>query len=247
MRNKQLSLTSFQLHVLAMGLMLCDHLWATVLPGAEWLTCIGRIAFPIFAFLTVEGYFHTRDFRRYLLRLLVFALLSEIPFDLVCGGSVFYPFHQNVLWTFLIALLLIHGIEKVRQRGNRVLTAAVAALAAVFGYLLGFATFVDYFGPGILTVLVFYLFRGRDLTCFLGQAICLYWIHVEMLGGYSYPVTLFGHPFLVVQQGLALLALVPIWLYRGEQGYHAKWFQYFQYAFYPGHLLVLYLLWRMVC
>ena len=239
MRNKQLSLTSFQLHVLAMGLMLCDHLWATVLPGAEWLTCIGRIAFPIFAFLTVEGYFHTRDFRRYLLRLLVFALLSEIPFDLVCGGSVFYPFHQNVLWTFLIALLLIHGIEKVRQRGNRVLTAAVAALAAVFGYLLGFATFVDYFGPGILTVLVFYLFRGRDLTCFLGQAICLYWIHVEMLGGYSYPVTLFGHPFLVVQQGLALLALVPIWLYKGQRGFSHKAVQYGFYAFYPLHILIL--------
>ena len=50
-----------------------------------------------------------------------------------------------------------------------------------------------------------------------------------------------------MQQGLALLALIPIWLYRGEQGYHSKWFQYFQYAFYPGHLLVLYLLWRMIC
>ena len=243
----KLSLTSFQLHVLAMGLMLCDHLWATLLPGAEWLTCIGRIAFPIFAFLTVEGYFHTHDLRRYLLRMLLFALISEIPFNLVCGGRVFYPLHQNVLWTFLISLLLIHGIEKTREKGKRVLTAAVAAGAAVFGYLFGFLSFVDYFGPGILTVLVFYLFRGREPMCMLGQVLCLYWLNVKILGGYYYVIPLFGHEFQLVQQGLALLALIPIWLYRGEQGYHSKWFQYFQYAFYPGHLLVLYLLWRMIC
>ena len=85
--------------------MLCDHLWATVIPGSNWLTCIGRIAFPIFAFLIVEGYTHTRNLKKYVMRLLLCAALSEVPFDLVMGGRAFYPFHQNVLWTFLIALV----------------------------------------------------------------------------------------------------------------------------------------------
>ena len=85
------SLSAAALHILAMVLMLMDHLWATLLPAQDWLTCAGRLAFPIFAFMAVEGYFHTHSFRKYALRLALFAVLSEVPFDLMYGGTWFYP------------------------------------------------------------------------------------------------------------------------------------------------------------
>lgn len=112
---KKLRITSFTLHMIAMACMLCDHVWATVVEGNEWLTCIGRIAFPIFAFMTVEGYFHTKDVKKYIKRLFAFALISEIPFNLMMSGVPIYPMHQNVLWSFLIALLLIGWNEKVKK------------------------------------------------------------------------------------------------------------------------------------
>lgn len=236
--------SSFTLHVLAMVLMLCDHMWATLFPWMEWLTCIGRIAFPIFAFMIVEGYFHTHNIRRYLLRMLVFAVIAEIPFDLIYGSRVFYPYHQNVLWTFLISLLLIVAIEKAKQQQKLWLTILVSVLAVIGGFAVGMLTMVDYYGIGVLTVLVFYFFHDRKWWCYVGQFLCLYYLNVEVLGGYYYPIQIFGFEFELVQQGLALLALIPIWLYRGKQGYHAKWFQYLCYAFYPAHLLILYLIWH---
>lgn len=232
------------LHILAMVFMLCDHLWATMFPWLGWLTCVGRVAFPIFAFMIVEGYFHTHDIRRYLLRLLAFAVISEIPFNLIYGSSVSYIAHQNVLWTFLIGLVLILLIEKVRQKEKLWLTILVSALAVVFGWLIGMITAVDFYGFGVLMVLTFYFFHGQKWWCYVGQFICMYYINVEMMGGLCYTFHIFGHEVELVQQGFALLALIPIWLYRGKQGYHAKWFQYSCYAFYPVHLLLLWLVWR---
>ena len=78
--------TSASLHIIAMILMLCDHLWGTIVPGNDWLTCIGRISFPMFAFMIVEGYFHTSNLKNYVKRLLIFALISEIPFNLAMGS-----------------------------------------------------------------------------------------------------------------------------------------------------------------
>jgi len=219
--------------------MLCDHLWGTVIPGNDWLTCIGRIAFPIFAFMIVEGFFHTKNLKKYVLRLLVFALLSEIPFNLVAGSRVFYPLHQNVLWSFLIAIALIQLNEKAKRSGKRILRILTGAASVLIGYVIGIITFVDYYHAGILTVLAFYFFRGRKWWHFVGQAACLAYINLEILGGLVYEIPLFGRTFLLAQQGFALLALLPIWLYRGRQGYHSKAVQYFHYAFYPAHLLIL--------
>ncbi len=238
-RKFSLEITSASLHILAMAFMLCDHLWGTIVPGNDWLTCIGRLAFPIFAFMLVEGYFHTKNLKKYLLRLLVFAVISEIPFNLAIGSRAIYPIHQNVLWTFLISLLLICWNEKVRQSGNLFKEIVVALASVLSACIIGILTFVDYNHYGILTVLVFYFLRGRKWWNYAGQLICLWYINLEMMGGMGYELSLFGKDVFLSQQSFALLALIPIWLYRGKQGHHSKSFQYFCYAFYPVHLLIL--------
>ena len=242
--EKRFDLSAAALHILAMALMLCDHLWATLLPAQEWLTCVGRLAFPMFAFMAVEGYFHTRSFKRYALRMLVFALLSEIPFDLMYGGTWFYPVHQNVIWTLLIGLLGIRAMEAVREKGKLWLYVLTCVGMTALGAALGTLGMVDYYGAGVLTVFVFYFFHGREWWKLLGQILALYWINVRMLGGQVYPMTILGMDVELSQQGLALLALVPIWLYRGRQGHHSKAFQYACYAFYPVHMLILALILR---
>lgn len=240
MKNRRsLDLTSAGLHLLAMALMLCDHLWGTIVPGNDWLTCLGRIAFPIFAFMIVEGYFHTKNLKKYILRLLIGAIISEIPFNLAMGSNWFYPIHQNVLWTFLIAIFLVHWNEKARLSNRLWKRLLVGAITVVLGTVLGLLTMVDYHHAGVLTVLVFYFCRGRKWWHFLGQLICLWYINVEMLSGFGYEVEIFGRTVFLVRQGLALLALIPIWLYRGRQGHHSRAFQYACYAFYPLHLLIL--------
>lgn len=235
--QKAKCLNAFQLKVLAMVFMLCAHLWSTVVAGHNWLDAIGRLAFPIFAFQIAEGFYHTKNFKRYLGRIFLFALISELPFNLMAEGGWVYPFHQNVLFTFCIALVLMRWMENARSKPKWRFALRVAA-ALLAGFLLGFVTFVDYFGYGVLMVLVFYLFHGVPFG-WLGELVCLFYINVEMMGGLVYPVELFGRLVELPQQGLALLALLPIWLYNGEQGPHSKAVQYACYAFYPLHMAVL--------
>ena len=156
------------------------------------------------------------------------------------SGSVIYPYHQNVLWTFLIALMGVFATwaaaEKTRRRWVGVL---VGALCILMGFVLGTLAMTDYYGFGVLTVWLFVLFPGTTWRQRLGQAVGLYLINWQWLAGEMLTVTVAGHAVEFPEQGLALLALIPIWLYRGRQGYHSKGFQYVCYAFYPAHMLVL--------
>ena len=236
---KRIETTSFSLHCLAMAFMLCDHLWGTIVPGNDWLTCIGRLTMPLFAFMLVEGYFHTSNYKKYTARLALFAILSEIPFNLAIGGQFFFPIHQNILWSFLISLWLIHRNERAKATGKLWRRMLTGAATVALGTVLGLITFVDYYHAGILTVLVFYFFRGRKWWQLTGQLLGLWYLNTEVLGGLVYEFSLLGHTVVFHQQAFALLALIPIWLYRGRQGHHSKAFQYFCYAFYPAHLLIL--------
>lgn len=239
-------LTSCALHFLAMLFMLSDHLWATVIPWqADWMTIVGRLAFPIFAFMTVEGFFHTRNLKKYMLRMLFFALISEIPFNLMMSGGFFYPFHQNVLWSFLLGLFLMNLNEKAKAKGKLWIRILTGVGTFLLGTIVGLLSMMDYMQYGVWMILAFYFLRGRKWWNYVGQFVVLAYINYAVRG-LSYEITLFGKEIWFPQQCFAVLALIPIWLYRGKQGPHNKVLQYIYYGFYPVHLLILGLIVRFL-
>ena len=248
--TRRFEITSFALHMLAMLFMLCDHMWGTLFLSQDYLTWIGRIAFPLFAFMLAEGFVRTRDRKKYARRLLIFALISELPFNLMLSGSLIYPLHQNVMFTFLLALAAMSLCEKIKNRFVSLFPRiALCALTALGFHLAGFVTFVDYYGSGILTVLVFYFTRtaetdtkSRKYLAAAVQLFALYFINCDLMGGLVIPLTIGSSEVLIPQQGFALLALPLIWLYRGKQGPYNKGIRILYYAFYPAHILILSLL-----
>lgn len=228
-----------QLRFLAMFFMLLDHMWATIVPGNIWMTYVGRLAFPIFAFQISEGFLHTSDRRRYEKRLLVFALLSEIPFDLMYGSTVFYPFHQNVLFTLLLGLLCCASLDRLRR--ERTWTALLRTSAFLLLALsLAALGMTDYSWRGVLTVVAFYVLRGFP-GAMLAQAAALSLLYIFFFSGQTIPI--FGWDF--PTQGFAVCSLLPIWLYNGRRGNGGRALQYAFYSFYPLHMLVLYLIFSL--
>lgn len=222
-------LNGFHLKLIAICTMFIDHMGYTLFPGVMWLRCIGRAAFPIFCFLIAEGCVYTHDRKKYAARLLVFALLSEIPFNLMTGGWVWNPYDQNVLWTLLAGALvcwLMGWTLKKRTASAFLLTGAV--MVAAF-YLLELVN-TDYGGWGMLLVAMFYGVRRAPYGLAVKmpvQAVGLAFFSVGVMGGR------------VTIELWSLTALVPIWMYNGQRGFSNKAVQYGFYVFYPAHILIL--------
>lgn len=215
---------------IAAALMLTDHVGAILLPEVLALRCVGRLAFPIFAFFIAEGYAHTRDFGRYFRRLAILAVVSEIPFNLE-NGAVFDLTRQNVLFTFCLALLTLRGLEALgRERGFGRWAGCGLVLAA--GFAAGELLRTDYGGWGVVTVALLYLCRsGKYAKLWLLLAMAA----VNGLGMGSLTMTVFGGEIPI--QIFAVAALPVIWLYNGQAG--PKGLRRTFYVFYPAHLLVL--------
>lgn len=228
------------LRIIALFLMLLDHAWATIIPGNNWMTYMGRLAFPIFAFQITEGFLHTSDRRQYARRLFVFGLISEIPFNYMVAASPIYPFHQNVMFTLLLGLRAMEGIEMLRQA--RTWKSLVQCLLRLAGCLiLSAITFVDYGAMGVMTVLLFYIFRGFSFA-WIGQLAGMALLYVIFFKGYTLIIPLFGHTLSLPAQSFAVLSLLIIWLYNGKKGKGGKYLQLGSYCFYPLHMILLYLL-----
>ncbi len=237
-------LNSTHLKIIAMISMFIDHLGKTILYDQEWMSCVGRIAFPIFAFQIAEGYNHTRDFKKYLKRMFIYALISEIPYNVMAGGLI-NPTGQNVMFTFCIALVVIRLIDNSWKK-NKVLGIAVGIAATFVGYILGFLFMTDYMGYGVLTVVVLWILGKIKFSRIL-QFLAIIYINWEMIAGLNLVWTINGKEVWVPVQAFAILAMIPIAMYNGKKGQGGTRFQHAVYIFYPVHMLILGILMMIFC
>lgn len=230
--EKKFGISSAVLKWIAVVSMVIDHFACAVynpavlgcsLESYRILRGIGRIAFPIYCFLLAEGFFHTRSVWKYLRNLIIFAAISEIPFNMAVFGEVFYLKGQNVYCTLalgLCAMLLLERVSSLCGRVHQVWLIVIQAVIIAVFMLLGEKLEVDYNWEGIASIIMFYYLKKlqlrKDISAMAGAAA------------------------FAVYEPPAVFSFIPIYLYNGKRGRHMK---YLFYAIYPIHLL-LFGLWR---
>ena len=215
------------LKIIAMVSMVFDHVGDMFFPDVLWPRMIGRLAMPLFAFCITEGYIHTSDKKKYLIRMGVFALVSEVPFDLAFEGKVSLN-HQNIMLTFFMSILALMLFDLIRGKKNED-TGRYSIGKTILGSLVIIGTAAvailikaDYTIFAVISVFLFYLFK--DTKHFFRTGVGVAFLALTRTMGY-YCTT--G------------LSIIPLLLYNGKKGKGLKWLFY---AFYPGHLLLLYLI-----
>lgn len=208
------------LKYIAMICMLIDHT-AVILDGYfefifknyTLMRSIGRIAFPIFIFLLIEGFTHTSNKRKYIRNMGMFALISEIPFDLAFNDRFFYLGYQNVFFTLFIGLLMLYYIEKY---DNKFLNLGIILIACLIAeYILK----SDYGYLGIIAIAIFYFAHNSgNLEKFIMYEIAFLFEFIS-----------FVH----------IANILTVYCYNGKRGKQNKWLFY---IFYPVHILILYLI-----
>ncbi len=237
-------MSAFALRGIACICMLLDHIGAAF--DLVLLRYIGRLAFPIYMYLIYNGYKHTRSKVKYALRLAVFAAVSQVPFALFSAG-VWWTWNLNVLVSLLLGLLCIWAADSLRKRPVGKWFTLVPSLALFALYVLGYIR-SDHGSKVAVMAMTFLLFDGQEpwkrILTVLGCAFAVlypYTLVPAIKWILGIPVALTSLENLVFQS-FYLLALPLIFRYNGQKGRGSKVLQYGFYAFYPVHLLMLWLI-----
>lgn len=208
----------FLLKLIAVTTMLVDHYGAIFKSNEIIYRVIGRLAFPIYAFLIVEGFIHTRDIKKYGIRLLLFAIISEIPFDYAFYGGINWT-HQNIFFTLFTGILTLYFLDKKKKELNSNTILIVVGMGLLSSLLM-----FDYGIIGIVYISAFYLMREFDSKKkFIVIAITMFITNLLMAS--------FLQQFSIFSLGL-------IYFYNGKLGFKNKLIQLLFYLSYPLHLIV---------
>ncbi len=204
-------ITGAQLKWIAILTMVVDHMGVILFPEYLIFRYIGRLSFPIFCFLLVEGFVHTRNIQKYMIRLGGFALISEIPYDLAFNHDFLNFEKQNVFFTLCLGVGILYILKYTKNSLEK-------AVYIAFGMFFAEVLKSDYGAFGVALIIWFYMLYDDKIWKLLGGAM---WSFYGGIGIQSY----------------GAFAMIPIGLYNGEKGRQMK---YLFYLFYPVHLLVLY-------
>lgn len=228
--------TAKHLKIIAIITMLLSHLGQSGLlydlgsqyyELADIFVFIGRIAMPIFCFFTIQAVLLTKSFKNYILRMFVFAFISEIPFDLALFARPSLAY-QNVIFTLIFGALTIYGIQYIgRSKYNSLIKIFLMIICIFIGLFLAELLNTDYGMHGVLAILLLYI--GRDSKILTAISLFLAFLFEFEVWGMVIPQT----------YGFVYLSIPLIMLYNGKRGNQNKWAFY---IFYPAHLLVIYLL-----
>ncbi|MCL1882910.1 MAG: conjugal transfer protein TraX [Defluviitaleaceae bacterium] len=234
----------FILKIVALTTMIIDHIGA-VIPeffgfepdAVNIFRVIGRVAFPIFVYLIAEGFRHTRNPAKYLARLGIFALISEIPYDLALIGNIDFFSETNIFFTLFLGGAAIVVFRRFRDESRALYLIALIIPVLIF-MMLAESLSADYGAYGVLFIFLMYVIKNFKLRLFALILLCIYQHHMIL----SFIVS--GHFAYIPVMYLMLLpaTLVPALLiafYNGKRGANLKWFFY---AAYPVHLIILFLI-----
>ena len=225
-------MTAFVLKVIALASMLLDHL-AVVFPDIFpfWFRGIGRLAWPIFAFLLAEGFRHTKSREKFVMRLLAFALISEIPYDIAMGNNISFIANTNIFYTLFLGGMAICLYERIKEKYEWKTAAVIGAVfpTAVFAELLT----ADYGGIGVLFIFAVYAIKHQWLRMAAVGAFTLSQF-IPLVPAHFLGIDIRLEYWLMIPFALAAVPLIA--MYNGKRGIQAKWLFYW---FYPVHLTVL--------
>ncbi len=226
-------MSSFLLKIIACFTMLLCHIPFVYPQYSVPLMYIGKISFPLYAFLISEGYVHTRNFSKYLTRLIVFGVISQIPAYLLFVGKSFNGLYLNIFFTLALGLLGIRIYDKIK---SKYISIPLIILLAVLAELLKF----DYGAFGVLMIVCFYVFKRNKLNMVLSQMFLMFILYMKKMSYYTF--SLFNLQYILFQLLFSVISLAIILTYNGKKGKSSGKIKLMFYFFYPVHLIILDLL-----
>ncbi len=222
-------MTSFTLKIIGVIAMLFDHIGDAIIGRFSILNLIGRFAFPIFAYQSIESYIHTKNIKKYLARLFIFALISQIPFSLF-QKTYTNEFHLNVMFTFLLGIISLIIHDKINDKYLKI-------LPIIFVATINEIIRADYGAFGIVLIYTFYYLE--KIYHYKNKKIVTI-ISIFLLCNFRYIFPMINNPEYITEYFLlglfTSMSVFIIILHNKKEGKKMKYFFYF---FYPLHLLML--------